>query len=299
MKIIFFNHFHNGDIHVSRGFVRQIIRKLPNFSFFYTHRNPINLLADIPSLSCNNDVINQIKNEHLGFYTVNDTTYINTWYAQQNFRFMNRFGISMDCLYTMFDDTCKSLWNFSLADISSDVRDFFPTIDYSKFDIILAQSWVHAHQAKKIFVETGMALSGQAHNFAFTPIIANLAQKHQDKIFILSNKEGEYQLPNNVVYSSNIIQKTIMSDLNENSYLSSHCDVIIGRASGAFTFAMTQENLFQRSPKFIAFCNLVPDSPNKFWLNELFRDSVHYSAQFIVTNESNTNNITNIIDNNL
>jgi hypothetical protein len=298
-NIIFFNHFHNGDIHVSRGFIRQIMNKMQGITFSYSHRNPPNLLSDIPNLIFDPQAIHNIKNEHIGIYHVADTIYVNTWYAQQGFRYMNRYGISMDTLYAAFDDICKSLWQFSLTDISTDPRTFFPVIDYCKFDIAPAQSWLNVHQNKKIFVETGMVLSDQAHNFAFTPIIINLANKHQDKIFILSNQEGPYQLPGNVVYSTDIIKKAFKSDLNENSYLSSHCDVIIGRASGAFTFAMTQENLFQRSPKFIALCNLVPVPPNKFWLNELLRDKVQYSAQFIVSNESDTNNITHIIDTNL
>lgn len=300
MKVVFFNHFHNGDVHVSRGFIRQIMNKMPDVSFTHTHRNSPSLLSDIPNLGFDPNIINSIANEHAGTYTVGDTTYINTWYAQQRFRYMNRFGITIDSLYAAFDDTCKSLWGFSLTDISAEPRYFFPAIDYSRFKIQDAQNWLYLHPEKKIFVENAHANSDQATNFDLTTPTIELALKHQDKTFILSNQFSRIQLPHNVVYSRNIIQSTgLSSDLNENSFLSSHCDVIIGRASGPFTFSLTQENLFVRHPKFICFSNLVPVPPNKFWVNELLRDKVNYSAEIIVENVSSPDRAKQIIDANL
>jgi hypothetical protein len=210
---------------------------------------------------------------------------------------MNRYGISMDALYAAFDDTCKSLWGFSLDSISTDPSVFFPMIDYDKFQIGGARAWLYSHPGKKIFVSNGAILSDQAHNFPLTPIIANLAQKHTDKIFILSNHDG-HPGSANIIHSDDIIKKR-GNDLNENSFISSHCDVIIGKASGSFTFAVTQDNLFNREVKFLAFCNLEPVHPNKFWANELLRDKINYRCQFIINNTSDPIVAHSIIDSNL
>jgi len=303
-RIVFFNFYHNGDIHVSRGFVRHIIEKVkqldPTIQFFYSHKNSPELLKDIPGLQFDPHGIYQVGNDHANLYSVGDTVYINTWYAQQHFRYMNRFGITIDSLYAALSDTCQQLWGFSLSDISTDPKVFFPIIDYSAFPIQATQDWLYLHPEKKIFVENAHANSDQSVNFDLTSAILELAPKHHDKIFILSNQFSIVPLPINVCYSKDIIQSAgRQSDLNENSFLSTHCDVIVGRASGPFTFSLTQENLFTRHPKFICFTNLVPSPPNKFWVNELLRDKINYSAEFIVENVSNVDRAKYLIDTNI
>lgn len=301
-KVVFFNHFHNGDIHVSRGLVRQVMDRVkqidPNTQFYYTHRNSGGLLQDIPGLVFDGGAMSNISSEHTSTFTVGDAVYFNTWYAQQQFKYMNRYGLTFDALYSAFDANCKSIWGFSLDSISSDPSIFFPIIDYNAFQIGRAKSWLTAYPGKKIFVSNGAILSDQAYHFALTPIIDAVAKRHPDKIFILSNKDG-HQGSSNIVHSSDII-RCPGNDLNENSFLASHCDVIIGKASGAFSFSVTQQNLFQRDVKFLAFCNLAPVPPNKdFWVGELLRDKISYKAKFIINNSDNVNVISHIIDSNL
>lgn len=286
MKVIFFNHFHNGDIHVSRGFVRQIMKRLPEVSFVYSHRNDGNLLADIPGLVFDPHACNTMKNEHVGVHRVGDTVYINTWYAQQNHKYMNKYGITMDSLYEAFDDHCRNIWNFSLQDISTDPAVFFPSIDYSKFYIGEARVWINQNPERKIFVSNGKALSGQAHNFDMVAILNKVAIKNPSTIFIISNQESTVTAPN-IIYSSSIIKKPSGSDLNENAFLSEYCDVIMGRASGTFAFAETTNNMLNRKCKFLCFSNLIPPAGGQFWLSNLLQNKIKYTADVTVTNENN------------
>ena len=298
-RIIFFNHFHNGDLHVSRGFIRLIINKVKqldlNTEFTYSHRNSTDVLSDIPDLKFDPHPISTMNEAHSNLSIINNATCINTWYGQQQYKYMNRYGLTMDCLYSALDDSCKDIWGFSLSDLTADFSTFFPCIDYTKFGIESIKNWLSTHLQKKIFVANGHALSDQATNFEMTSLIIKLAQTHTDKIFILSNKEIDIQLPNNVIYSSSIINKQSF-DLNENSFLSTHCDVIIGRNSGASTFAMTQENLFQSKKKIILFTNIVPHPTNKFWADEIFKNKISYSADIVCTNEQDVEVIYNIIN---
>jgi len=299
-RIIFYNHFHNGDLHVSRGLVRQIINKVkqldPDVEFTYSHKNSPDVLSDIPNLGFNQYSIFKIHEAHSNLNIINNETYINTWYGQQQYKYMNQYGLTMDCLSKALDDTCKTLWHFSLLDLIDNFSILFPIIDYTKYNTQPIKNWLSKHSQKKIFVSNGLALSDQATNFALTPIIAKLANKYTDKIFILTNVEkNQYTTLPNVVYSSNIINKNRFN-LNENSFLSTHCDIIIGRNSGAQTFAMTQENLFQSNKKILLFTNIVPIETNKFWMHSLFKDKAHYSADIMCSNETNMNTIYNIIN---
>lgn len=300
-KVTFFNCFHNGDIHVSRSFVRLIMEKVRQIDssllFTYAHRNPGSLLDDIPGLIYDPGAMAFVQSEHHNLFSGGNALFVNTWYAQQHHKYMNRYGISMDALYAGLDDTCKNTWGFSLNDISSDPSVFFPSIDYSKFGIEHAQNWLESHPGKKVFVTNGYALSGQSHNFPMTALIFEIAKRHPDKLFILSNQEGSTNLPN-VFWSANIINK-LGCDLNENAFLSEHCDVIIGRPTGSFAFAETTNNMLKRNCKFLCFSNLVPPAGGKFWLSDLLKDRIHYTARITVSNDSDLNVIRNLIESQL
>lgn len=305
MKYLFFNHFHNGDIHISRGIVSKIIEKVkafqPNSEFFYAHSNDLCLVKDIPNLTSIPLKSIQIKDEYSNLQNIQGYTTISTWYAQQRHKYMNTYGMTIDCLYAALDQTCQQLWNFSLQNISTDIADFFPTIDYSKFEISNAQGWLSRNHSKKIFVSNGNSLSGQAVNFHMTPIIYDIAKNHPDKLFILSNKDTcTLNLPN-VEYSSDIINKTTGNDLNENSFLTTFCDVIIGRASGAFSYAWTRQNMLERQVKFITFCtpSVVINPPYKYWSSSLFSSKIDYSAEFVVSGETDSKKVFDIINQNI
>src|SRR5579864_8093282 len=106
-KVVFFNYYHNGDIHLSRGFVRQIINKThqidPNVQFYYAHRNPPDLLLDV-NITMDPGSLSAVGNDHISLFVRGDTVYFNTWYAQQHFKYMGVHGISIDTLYLAFND---------------------------------------------------------------------------------------------------------------------------------------------------------------------------------------------------
>lgn len=287
--------FHNGDIHISREFIKIIINKVretdKNVSFFYSHSNNENLLNDIKELKFDKNIVNTLDKNTA--YTIRDNDlYINTWYGCNNQFYLKKYGITIDCLYALFSDVCSTMFKFSLRDTVKELKQFYPSIDYNSFYISDAEKFLLENKNKKIFISNGKALSYQAHNFLLTPIILDIAAKHKDKTFILTNVEGNYTFPDNVIYSSNIIKKETC-DLNENSFIASNCDIIIGRASGPFSFAITQDNLFNRNTTFLSFSNLIS---NKFWTDILFNE-VNYSAKFVMSNENNINIIKQIIEN--
>lgn len=298
-RIVFFNYYGNGDIHLSRGFVRQIMQKVrqqdANIQFAFGHKKDPKLLSDIEGLDFDPNALSILNNPAANLVNIGDTTYINTWYGQQNYKYIGIYGTTIDCLYAALDDSCKTLWNFSLEDISTDLTTFFPIIDYSKYQIEQASNWLHGNTATKILVENGNCTSSQADNFPIAYPIVNLANKHKDKIFILTQEEN-ISLPSNIAFSSHIIHKRGISDLNEVSFLSTHCDMIIGRASGVFSFTINQDNLFRRQIKFLCFSNFTIYPPNKFWMDKIFQDRVNYNSTITNYKEYNTSKVEAIIE---
>jgi|SRR5579859_1136016 len=304
MKVTWINYYHNGDIHVSRSFIRQIIHNInkvnPTIQFAYGHRNNPKLLSDISNLGFDSTALSIVNNDHIGLYKINDTTYINTWYAQQHHKYMNRYGITFDCLYDIFDDVCKTHFGFALSEIEPNPVKWFPTIDFSKFEISAAKQRLDLCKEPLVLVCNGPALSGQAENFSMLPAVCNLAKKYQGIVFVLTNHEPNFNPSQygNIFYSSDIIKKNGF-DLNENAFISTYCDLIVGRASGAYTFSFIQDNLFAKPKTFLCFSNLIPPKENTFWLSEKFRDQVQYTSKIIVSDVKSSNIAEQMIERNL
>jgi hypothetical protein len=87
------------------------------------------------------------------------------------------------------------------------------------------------------------------------------------------------------LFASEIIKKENGSDLNEISYLSTKCNVIIGRASGPFTFAINRQNIEDPNKILLSFsklrttyCRDSTKSSNPFWLGEWGEKYIQYKA---------------------
>jgi len=205
-KLIFYNNFHFGDVHLSRTFVREIVKYATarGISCFYKHEKASEILYDIPGLS----FVNQKHGDQQAACCVRgDTAYFNTWYAAGNFRYFHTYGLTYNCLYRVFDAGMKQLFGISLSNLNADIEFFVPQIDFSKTQIEKAKIWLSAHGVKKVLISNGNVLSGQASNFDFAPTICELANSFKDTVFIISNAEMGKLNINNVVYSKDIISK--------------------------------------------------------------------------------------------
>jgi len=264
-KVVFFNFYHNGDLHVSRGLVKAVAercaeRKIP---CEYYHDCSPSVLSDIPNVEHTTNAQGMYKTS--ASHVKNNVLFINTWYGADQDIF-NGSGVSFDTLYRSFKKAVKPL------EIDFDnIRPItmFPSIDYSKFKIGHAREWVAERDGrKKVFISNGDVLSGQFPNFKFRGIITKLAKHRQDLDILVSNHEpGLGKLPN-VFITSDIIQKNGV-DLNENSYLAAHCDVIVGRFSGTYTFAMTRETYWEKPKTFVVFT--VPTVNTHVWTYQFTR----------------------------
>jgi len=265
MKIIFYNHYHRGDIHYSRSFVahtaQSIIEKQKDAEFIYLHRNSPDTAADIPHVReiANVEIPwhNKVQVLH-GFDDQGEKVIaINTWVGSDNI-----FRGDCGCCFIGNQKLWNRIWEILSRDHGlvvsppDDINDLLPKINYEKYpncsliDYHIKET--EGKYRKRVFISNGPVLSNQAINFDFDPIIKSAWEKNTDCAFYLTDTTN--LISPNIYKTRDLIGKD-GCDLNENSYLSKFCDVLIGRGSGPFAFAGCYDNFMDESKELCIFAN--------------------------------------------
>ncbi len=250
--IVFYNHFHNGDVYLARGILEGMVRAYPNKRYTYAHGCPPDLLRDIDAIRHDGELLRRLPKDRP--YMINKpagTVFINTWIGCLGPSIVQqRGGVNIVLLHQILAATVKRTLGADILPLAQCV----PDPDYSKFHIQTIREFAESDTRRKILISNGNPLSGQSAPFDFTPFVARLARHFPDVLFILTNSGAPEPRLSNVIHSTDIIQKK-GPDLNENGYLSTFCDAIIGRSSGAYTYSINQANLRTRK-LFLSFVNL-------------------------------------------
>jgi len=237
----FYNHYNSGDIFESREFVRDIMEMCPAKEYVYYINQSDRILLDIDKLT----VVSGVP-ENLGMRVPsvsdieNKNVYINTWIGRDSRYVLPGFSCTLEKLYEMYNDILAGLgW----SGLSREPIDYLTTIDYSKFDIARIDKYIGRNLGKRmVFVSNGQVHSQQAKNFDMSYLIERLAYAFPDRIFFVTSPVNTPC--HNVINANLLTDMTSTSNLNELSYLSTFCDVIIGRNSGPQVFSWTKENCF-------------------------------------------------------
>lgn len=234
----FYNLFHNGDIHFSRNFIKDIIKKTKCNDYYFIHSNKKGILKDI---DINEIIDNNIQSDDFYYNELvnvkNNNYYVNTWIGQKNYT-LN--GINIHTFYEMYKDI-YSILNIELENVDY----YLPTIDFNKIDKKNIDVFLKKHKKKKVLLCNNKVLSEQSYA-EFD--IERITNDFKDVDFILTEKIDINK--DNVFFTDDIIEEK--PDLCEISYLSKHCDLIIGRESGPFAFCYILDN-FQRDVNMISF----------------------------------------------
>ena len=283
MNIIFFNPCRNGDVHVSRGYIIDMMEKLPNYNFFYM-QNPAYtkdfLLKDIPNLSPY-DVLYQFSiNSSI---TVEDENiYINTWYGQDSSKYFVKAKELVgtdDCSFYVVHEIFRNIYEYFNLKIETFDK-YLPKINFHNLNVSMIDSFLEKLSSfdKKILLCTDPVQSGQSLNFDFNQIVKVLAIEYPNYAFITT---GDIITSKNIFKMKDVID--VACDLNETSYLSTFCDVIVGRSSGAYTFSLIEDNINNENKKFVCF---VKDKV----LSVALKDG-DYKCQLIWSDDYSVNNI--------
>ncbi len=249
MTIRFFNHYHNGDVHLSRQLVKYVMSVAGENKYVYHHTNSSRLLLDVKGLEHDTrmlDITNVERSRYAG------DLWLNTWYCASPV--WMQFSCTYPALHGLFGDHLKTHFGHDLPN-----EPLVPVIDFSYFETQSVRDFMGSvvdKYRRKVLVCNCAPQSGQSHANAWTltEVSYQLALKHTDVLFLLTN--GQQTLPPlpNVVYTSDVIGlPSGVSDLNENAFVSTFCDVIVGLSSGPYSFSYIAENLSDEKKTFLCF----------------------------------------------
>lgn len=269
MRIIFFNHFHRGDLFTHKEFIRHLKVLLPDANMEYWHFNhpKVNLDLKVPLTNTPHQLDRNVK-----FYDQGEVIAINTWIGVWGDIFAKYGGVNLDSLYESWSEIFNKL-NVSLH---ADKEMYLPTIDYSFFNVKNVDEFVRTSNRKRVLVCNGKPMSNQSFESDMTDVVNSFAKSYPDVDFICTKKIETKE--SNVHFTDHIISdnETFIGpnpfwndrasntcDLNEIAYLSTHCNGIIGKNSGPFVFCETAQNLKDKNKVIVSFCK----GPNESMAN--------------------------------
>jgi hypothetical protein len=242
--LLLYNHYHNGDLFYSRILLKILGEK---FNIKYFHNCKKGLFCDLHCVE-EYDLKNLSSYRQIYNYPV-----INTWIGQDDFKYLK--SVNYGCSFENHLFLAKHLASQMGVSTHNNYDEYIPTINYrlipqyeeiSNIMESLKKSFSHI-----VLLSNGDVQSGQSQNFDFSKIIEKLSIQHPEILFLIT--KNIVNKNKNIIYTSDITN--IIPDLLQISYISSYCNIIIGRASGPFCFAHTKENLLNPEKIFISFCN--------------------------------------------
>lgn len=278
--ICFFTNGHNGDVVHSKSFIEDITRQLDIPCLFHHKSNPKvsqDLTAKFTQISPPDYYSRFIETKKIFF--------VNTWlypYSLDDF-FM---GVNMDSNYQIYSGICEVLnQRFNKNIKLKDIELYLPFNNFDNMEKNNIEIFAKSNSNKKVLFCNGPCLSGQTcYNDDMSEIIQSLSKTYTDIIFIATQKFET--ICDNIVFTDDIINIK-GSDLNEIGYLSTFCDLIIGRNSGPFCFCTNKTNYNNENKIFFAFGHDPKDC---------FHESVKIKAKFVFDNSENKDTINKSIE---
>ena len=279
--VVLYNHFHYGDIFYARFLINLLKDK---FNINFHHQLKPNLLCDIENVT----EINNIPQEFSLHYTSLNTKLINTWIGSENNIYLNK--VYDGCCLENYVNLCKKITDYYGINFDhNNYENLLPTVNFNLLQDVVIISNILDDFLKKykkiVLISNGNVKSGQSINFDFTDIINHIASSYKEILFLVTEQINTNH--DNVISTSSITKK--QPDLLEISYISTKCDVIIGRASGPYTYSLVKENLLNPNKKFISFNHLYHEG--KFYNNQ--------KSTYIWSNDYSYENIINTIKSNI
>jgi hypothetical protein len=256
-KIIFFNHFHKGDMHTHKEFVRQIKSELSDFQFEYNTNNPQKLIDELGiEITDTPHKFDQSK----PLYKNGDTLCVNTWVGCFWDVFCKHGGINMHTLYEQWGKLYNAInktFGTSL-ELKPNKEDYLPRIDYNQLNTAYVDSFLEFRKNRfKALICNNEPHSSQSFVSDMTDIINQLAEEYEHVDFYCTNSIKTSA--DNVFFTNEITKFADKCDLLEISYLSSRVDLIVGKNSGPFVFCETYDNYMDPNKTIISFNKKHPD----------------------------------------
>jgi len=252
-SLTFFNHFGVGDTYESREFVLDWMRLYGVTEATYACRYPA-VFEDLSQLHC--IPVQPDMDMRLAVELRGEELRVNTWIGARNaethppgnYVIWPGVGCVVENLYRMHNDYLREA---GLPPLPRSVSEYIPTIDYSKINCGRVDEFVKEHQDKRlVLLCNGATGSGHAANFDFRHMV-ELLPEMTETVFIFTERSA-FGRP--AFFTDDItLRQPGGSDMLAISYLSTFCEVIVGRCSGAQMPCETLSNWRDGSKTLLSF----------------------------------------------
>ncbi len=356
-KITFFNDYGAGDIHYSREFVKDIMRKVPARLYEYEVRQDLRILKDINELflkKASTDFriryideleINFLNKMEFKYFTIKikdlNNNILFDSYSRVSYKYTTLIELPKEILngviVELYDDddflyhkeilkfdsiynietwvgykeyfkmyNCTLYSNYVMfktiydkLDIPLERIDYYlPSIDFNNINIDNVDDFISNDDRTKVLISNGDVQSLQSNNFNFSDIIYELSNLFCDVLFLTTHKTNIVK--SNVINISDITKTS--NNINEISYLSTFCDIIIGRGSGPYCFTHIKNNFFNDKLTFIAFCDEFDDGIFYYGKEDYFEESKigkDIKCKYVHSSDYGEDSVFNTIKNNI
>jgi hypothetical protein len=281
-KVIFFNHYGNGDLFESTAFIEDLHTLIPAKEYIYSHGKNYKIFKHLNWLQQDREYVSHI--DHRVPTMVEDNCfYFNTWIGRDGRYVLPGIGCTLEMLYQMYNDM---LAPYGLH-LKKSVYEYIPNIPHLESNFIDFEGIIKyvekVYDKKRVLISNGNVQSSQAYNFNFEPIINKLAKNYPNVVFFVTSPLiSEFS---NIINTENVTKDLTGCDLHEIGFLANYCDLMIGRCSGPIVFAQHKWKVYHMGHKSLSFTYTYEGSHfilsdhlpmKKLWSPAVDEDEVYY-----------------------
>lgn len=284
MKICFYTEAHLGDFLFSAPFIKLLVERYPEHEYYqYVYGSHGTVFPDI---------FMKVVSGLIPTDKICGDINIPTWLCDRQYSELHIPSTENYQTYPGLEDAFfvhKRGWSYMFKKHNFDVKipeDLGIDFDYEN---ILDQKAISSIQEfgktprKKIFFINVKGKSGQTDNNDWLGSILHLANLYPEIDFCYTNEEQMVVEKSNVIHTPTIFGN-YQSDIFHNAYLSTFCDIIVGKNSGAYV-AISMHNDNVKNPSKILISQ-TQDNVHKKDLETFFNRKL-YKAKNIHTNFTN------------
>jgi hypothetical protein len=257
-RLTVYNHFGLGDTFESREFIMDWMHTL-KLDTCEVETNFPAVFEDLPQIITKPLPAHRDPHQHLSKRAGH--VIVNSWIGALNgettpkgdFVISPGVGCTVDNLHRMHSLYMKWL---GLRGMKKPVVEYLSDIDYSKVNCGRVDEFVNENKGKKlVLICNGRTGSMHAENFSMATMINTMGVEN-NVVYLLTERDYVVtpKLTPDVFFTDDITERRPSgSDFNAISYLSTFCDVIVGRCSGAQMPCETKRNWMDPSKTLLSF----------------------------------------------
>ena len=265
--ICFFNHWHNGDVFSGKGYMQDIIQQMPNMKFQHAQLNSLKSMSDLPCEHIHTDKLPGAINHNIRYVDIDGVLYINTWVGcygnavippgehHANWRSLLR-------MWTHIMQTIKLSIAPDLVlpgeDGQTDLITYMPETNWSVYNIEPALQFLGQHNRVALFCN-GLVRSTQSHIGLMDGVLEQLCHDFPDVSFVCTSR-FDSKSQKNLYFTDDIFAGVENGDITEIAFLSTRCEIIVGKNSGPFMFTHVKENILDPNKAFFSLSHRPSDS---------------------------------------